>query len=168
MSVRTALSRLPIALALTALTAGCVASPTSRMLAPQTTTSAANRFGIPTQVGLTLPASVIAAGAGNYRVADTAPPSIATFVKNNVSVYANTTGLVNAILTAIAKAGLIPGKSYTFPDDQHPGQKVTVILSVLSDHAVISIGRGNTATGPDQMVAISYTSPRKGELFFHF
>jgi hypothetical protein len=158
-------SKSPVAVASPAF----VASPAAGMTSD-------NKFGLPTSVRLPLPASVIATGGGNvistgggnYEVlAEEEPFSLAKSLHDNTQVYLGSTTLVEEILKAVGKAKLVPGTEYTFPDEDHPGQELTVLLEVKSDHALVSIGRGKSAKGENQLIGIAYTSPKKGRAVLH-
>jgi hypothetical protein len=120
-----------------------------------------NPYGVPTRVSLAMPASLSPGKSASYRTQDVGSDTAAG-VQQNLSIYLGSTTLINTILQSVASASLKPGQSYTFDDPSHPGTQLTVLLSILSDHAVIAIGQGTSATGLNQTIGISYTSPRKG------
>lgn len=132
-------------------------------------TTSANPFGMPTTVRLPMPASVVAPGGGNYRVFDVpAPDALAKGVRDNTHIYTDTTTLIDGILKGVAQAHLVPGRALTFPDPNQKSRNLTVLLEVKSDHALISIGTGDSAKGDTQVMGLSYTSPKKGRAVFHF
>jgi hypothetical protein len=143
-----------------------------------------NPFGMPTTVRLPMPASVVASGGanviapgggnviapggGNYRALEVPPPdALAKGVRDNTKVYTDQTELIDGILKGLAQLRLPPGKSFTFNDPKRDNQKLTVLLEVKADHALISIGTGDTAKGPNQVMGLRYTNPRQGRAVFH-
>jgi hypothetical protein len=144
---------------LAAIAAGCAQAPLG-------VATPGNPFGVPSQIGIPLPQSATAHSA-SYRVASADTPSLGATLQTNLAIATSTTATINTILSNCARAGLVPGRSYTFADPGTPGGQVTVLLTVLTDHAVLSIGKGTSATGSTQMISISYTKPSKGTAVFH-
>jgi hypothetical protein len=167
------------------LTAACAPqSPLARAADPARTGSLVHDGGvayakqIPSRVSLPLPASLVAAGAGNYRLAAAAEPfSIATTMRDQVGIYHGVTHLIDDILKGITAADLQPGKPITFPDDGNPSltaeqkrlpeNQLTAKLDVLADHSVVSIFRGPAPAAAKQLIGISFTTKTKGVAVFH-
>ncbi len=128
--------------------------------------TSSNPFGVPSSVTLAMPDSLKTVSAlksvSAYRT-QTETFSIGEQIGANLEIYLAATELVDAILTALAAVDLTPGKPYTFTED---GDTLTVLLDLKADHAVISIGEGTSATGENQIIGISYTSPTKGRAVF--
>lgn len=126
-----------------------------------------NPFGVPSSVSLPMPATLttvapLQQAAAGYRAQGSPPISMAQQIAGNMQVYSQSTRLINTILEAVNKTGLQPDRPFTFPDPGNPTGKLTVLLQVRADHAVISIGEGTSATGSAQVLGISYTSRTKG------
>jgi hypothetical protein len=151
-----------------------------------------NPYGMPTTVRLPMPASVVAAGGGNvvapgggnvvapgggnligqagtnYRIAALpAADMLAAGVRENTLIYTKSTALIDQVLQILAMVHISPKNPVTMPDPGHPERILTATLEVKADHALISIGEGNTAKGATQMMSLRYTSPRKGRAVFH-
>lgn len=135
--------------------------------APNPAGTASNPYGIPRSVSVGLPDSLKSVSAlksvNAYRT-QASSFSIAEQINGNLTVYTESTKLVDAILSAVSGANLPPGKPFTFTGED--GKEMTVLLELKSDRAVISIGEGKSATGETQVMAISYTSPKKGRAVF--
>lgn len=124
-----------------------------------------NPYGVPRSVALPLPASMTGSptAAGFHTAA--AESSLAATLRGNVAVYVGSAILIDAILDGAARADLVPGVPRTFTDSK-TGQTYTALLQVEADHALISIGQGNQATGSPQIIGISYSSPTQGEAVY--
>lgn len=131
----------------------------------------ASKFGIPSSVSLTLPASVtdVTSSTSSYRTQSLGVFSLAKAVQDNLQTYIGSTKVVNAILSDVASAsaaGTIQAGTPFSWTDKTTGIQYTALLSTFSDHAVIDIGQGTSATGADQIIGISYTSPTQGTAVF--
>lgn len=140
--------------------AGCTNAPSGTSPVPS------NRFGVPTEVGIRMPDTTLRAAAAFRTQAGV--PSIAQIIRENAAIAHNSSAMIKTILGGVAKARLVPGLPVTFKDGSATSGSYTVLLSVLSDHAVISIGDGASATGSAQVFGLAYTSPSQGHAVFRF
>lgn len=120
-----------------------------------------NPYGLPRAVSLTMPDSLKTVSA--YRVQSSEAFSLAEQIGANLEIYVAATETIEEILAELADLNLQSGEPRTFTDD---GETYTALLEVKADHALISIGEGGSAKGEQQIIGISYTSPKKGRAVF--
>lgn len=137
--------------------------------------TASNPYGLPGSVSLAMPDSLKTVSAlksvSAYRTTtqragahvQAAHFSLGEQIGAHLGIYLASTELIDEALKAISEAGLTPGQPRTFTED---GETLTALLEVKADHAVLSIGEGGSATGENQIIGISFTSPSKGRAVF--
>jgi hypothetical protein len=149
------------ALALAVL--GCTGNPVS---------TGSNPHGLPTSVSLAMPdslktvsalKSVSAYRTSAYRAQAEDAFSLSEQIGAHLGIYVVSTELIDDVLATLQETALKPGEPHTFTQD---GETLTVLLETKADHSVISIGEGRSAKGENQIIGISYTSPRKGRAVF--
>lgn len=114
--------------------------------------------------------NLIGQAGGNYAVFQAPPPLDPKMVlENNLETFLLASTLSQAILETAFSVQLIPGVPKTAVT-QIPilaGKEVTGLLELKADHAILSVGLGKEAKGPNQILGISFTSPKKGKAVFY-
>jgi hypothetical protein len=172
---------------------GTAATPTPAG-APTTAPSPAGSpaaFKLPTRLVPPLPASLVAAAglvgadgasligadAGTYVLRQAGPPSLATMIRDQVSIYLLTTVFVQQVFLVASVAALQPGAKVTFVDEdnpkltaeekQRPENKLTVALRPTATFPIVEIFRGPEADPARRLAAVSFSSLTTGRLLMH-
>lgn len=164
-------------------------------VAASATPTPAVEIELPTTIRPSMPASVIATGGlnligqaggnligqaggnligqagGNYALLQTGAVaiSLAKYMKVALGLYVDSTFLVDLTLSEMRRHKLVPGVPYTGISDHPllPGQELTGLLERTPDGLMLSVGFGKEAKGPQQIVSLKFSSPRRGSAIFH-
>jgi len=155
--------------------AGCATGPLAGQLLPET-----GSYSLPSQLGPELPASVQHSAASGYRVSSvgtagspieteraSADSGLGCLIQEQLMVYTESTRVIKWVLAKAKQAHLTPGKPYTFDDPEAPIGRLTFLLQTKGKQAVLAVGQGDSATGPDQVMSLAYSDPARGVAVIH-